>query len=166
MGLPTSDGRETLAEQLFREQASLARMDAALHEEMRRVADLQRRIAEPGEQLAADPSVSPAPILSVRVPNGPSDRDYQLSRCQGFAVEAPTGEVGVVSGVLFGTRLDCPDALEVQVGRLRRRVVVVPVGDVEQIWFDDQRLALARDPRRHPYRERVDRLAVRLRGCS
>jgi hypothetical protein len=166
LGHPGSEQRQTLEEQLFREQLSLSRMDAALHEQMRRVAELQRRLTESPDETAG-PSVTnvgSAPTAYVRAPDGSTDRDYWLSRCHGFHVETPTGEMGTVCGVRFGSRLDRPDLIEIVVGRLRKRLFVVPVEEIEEIWFDEQQLALSRDPRRHTYRDHFHQLVVRLRG--
>lgn len=60
-------------------------------------------------------------------------RDYWLMRCVGFHVDVGGRQAGVVSDVLFGSRLDCPDHLAVRAGLLGRRLVLVPVEEVEEI---------------------------------
>jgi hypothetical protein len=75
-----------------------------------------------------------------------SERDYLLTRCDGFSVEAPAGRyVGVVEGVRFGSRIDRPEQLEVAVGRLRQRLLLVPTDDVEYISHDQELIVLRRD---------------------
>jgi hypothetical protein len=44
------------------------------------------------------------------------DTDYWLCRCEGFAVEAPQGRLGIVEEVRFRSRLDRPDELLVRGG--------------------------------------------------
>ncbi len=61
------------------------------------------------------------------------DRDYWLMRCEGYRVQAGDARAGVVDEVRFGSRLDRPDLLAVRTGRLVRRVVLVPVEEVEEI---------------------------------
>ena len=170
-GIPTPDRDHllaTLAEQLTEERLSLARMEGALHDEMRRVEELQRRLAEShasgnGRAPSAEPPRASPPVLPVRAPGRP-DRNYQLSRCVGFRVESPAGEVGVVVGLRFGSLLDRPDLLEVCRGRWRRRSALVPVEAVERIRFEERRISLAGDVVRPPYRRLVHALVLGLRG--
>jgi hypothetical protein len=61
------------------------------------------------------------------------DRSYWLCRCEGFRVAAGARRIGVVDGVLFGSRLDRPDVLVVRRGRLRRHRFAVPVDGVQDI---------------------------------
>jgi hypothetical protein len=69
-----------------------------------------------------------------------------LTRCDGFLVEAPAGcSVGVVEGVRFGSRIDRPEQLEVAVGRIRPRLLLVPVDEVEYVSGEQQLIVLNRD---------------------
>jgi len=84
-------------------------------------------------------------VITVRS-KAPPDRDYWLTRCDGFAVEAPAGRhLGFVEGIRFGSRIDRPEQLEVAVGRVRRRLLLVPVDEVEYVSGDQQLIVLNRD---------------------
>jgi len=74
------------------------------------------------------------------------DQDYWLCRCEGFRVDAPTGRLGLVEAVRFGSRLDRPDELLVRGGVLRNRRLVVPVSDVQEVVPRQQRLVLRSAP--------------------
>jgi hypothetical protein len=70
----------------------------------------------------------------VRVIRAPGfDADYWHCRCQGFRVAVPSGARGIVEETRFGSRLDRPDVIAVRVGRLPRRLVLVPIEEVEEI---------------------------------
>jgi hypothetical protein len=71
------------------------------------------------------------------------DRSYWLCRCEGFDVATRERRIGVVEGVLFGSRLDRPDVLVVRRGRLRRHRFAVPVDGVEEISPDDAAVRVA-----------------------
>ncbi len=64
-------------------------------------------------------------------------RRYWLRNCQGFRVDGPTGKVGVVEDVLFGSDPAEPAALVVRAGLFGTRVEVVSVEDVADL--DPQR---------------------------
>ena len=66
-----------------------------------------------------------------------------------------------VTGLRFGTRIDRPDLLEIEVGRLRPKLLLVPVEEVEHISVDEERVLLSRDPRPHP--DLVHELLLRAR---
>ena len=70
------------------------------------------------------------------------DRDYWLCRCEGFRVDAPTGRLGLVEAVRFGSRLDRPDELLVRGGVLGNRRRVVAVSDVQEVIPRQQRIVL------------------------
>ena len=72
------------------------------------------------------------------------DHDYWLCRCEGFEVDGPTGRLGFVEAVRFGSRLDRPDELLVRAGVLGRRRLVVAVSDVQEVVPGQQRLVLSR----------------------
>lgn len=73
----------------------------------------------------------------------PFDRDYWLSHCEGFRVDFVDGVHGFVEEVRHALDPDRAPVLAVRVGRLGRRVVLVPVDDVafvvpraEHIWVE------------------------------
>ena len=59
-------------------------------------------------------------------------RDYWLHRCEGFRVESAGREMGTVHGLRFNGSIE-PDLLEVRTGLFGRRVVLIPVEQVEQL---------------------------------
>jgi hypothetical protein len=74
------------------------------------------------------------------------DRSYWLSRCEGFRVDSPRGRVGIVSELVFGSRLDQPDALVVRVGLLARRTILISTSEVAEIVPSEKRLRLEDQP--------------------
>ena len=71
--------------------------------------------------------------------------DYWLRRCQGFRVESPAGRIGTVQGVRFGSSSE-PDVLEVRAGLFGRRLLLVPVREVEEIISEQKRIILRASP--------------------
>jgi hypothetical protein len=67
--------------------------------------------------------------------------DYWLRRCEGFEVVSPAGKLGYVEEVRFGSRIDRPDFIAFR-SRLRRRLVVVPTSDIEEIAPERERITL------------------------
>lgn len=167
---------EALLTRLSEEQATLGRMEKELNEQVHRVAELKDQIDAVVDVLAArnieHPTRPPAmqsgedpadrPIVPLRPSQEALDRNYSLRRCEGFLVASPTGNVGVVEGVRFGSQLDRPDLLEVSIGHLQPELLLVPVEEVEHISFEEQRVVLVRDPR--PHRNLVHQLLPRLRA--
>jgi hypothetical protein len=100
------------------------------------------------------------PTVDPRPTQAQLDRDYLLCRCEGFAVESPSGHVGFVVGLRFRSRVDIPDLLEVSAGRLGRRMLLIPVTEVEMIDSEGQVVVLSADPL--PRRNRVPELVLRL----
>ena len=90
------------------------------------------------------------------------DRDYWLCRCEGFRVDAPTGRLGLVAAVRFGSRLDRPDQLLVRTGILGNHLLVIPVSDVDAVIPRQERLVLRRGPERATHR--LGRLRKRRSG--
>lgn len=148
-----AEWRETLrslASDLAAEQGELERVEAALREQHRRLARLERRLRAlagataagfgraPGEPTERGRSLSSYPVHSGDVPG----RAYSLTRCEGFRVDSPAGEVGFVEGLRFASRIDQPDLLEVRGGRFGRQVRLIPVEEVEEISIDDERLVV------------------------
>jgi hypothetical protein len=86
-------------------------------------------------------------MLTMQRPNVTTDsRAYWLARCEGFRVDSPSGRYGLVEAVMFRVRPDEPDALVVRVGVLGRRLVIVPIEDVQDIVPRRQRVLLERVP--------------------
>ncbi len=73
-------------------------------------------------------------------------REDLLTRCDGFDVEAPEGLVGFVEGLRFGSRIDCPDLLEVRGGRFGRQLLLVSVEEVDEVRLADRCVVLRSAP--------------------
>jgi hypothetical protein len=72
--------------------------------------------------------------------------DYWLRRCEGFRVEAPGGRIGQVKAIRFGSTAE-PEALEVRAGLLGRRVLLIPISEIEDVIPEERRLVLQPHPR-------------------
>jgi hypothetical protein len=84
------------------------------------------------------------------VPATWSAAQHVLMRCEGFAVQSASGrEIGVVTGLRFGIRIDRPDVLELDVGRFRERIVLVSVDEIETISAEQAKVVLRHDPLHH-----------------
>ena len=160
--------RYALAERLSEERIALSQIEAELREQMRRVSELEEQLTT-GDGLrspraASMPESRPSRrMLTLRATSPPPDRDYWLSRCEGFLVESPTGRcLGVVEGLRFDLRIDRPDLLEVEIGRLRRKSLLLPVDEVEYISGDEERIVLSHEPL--PHRDLAHELLTRVRG--
>ena len=103
-----------------------------------------------GHRLTVDPRPTQAELA----------RAYWLCRCEGFTVESPGGHVGFVEGLRFRSRVDLPDVLEVTAGRLGRKLLLIPISEVEEIESEERVLVLREDPL--PRRRRVPELVLRL----
>ena len=68
-------------------------------------------------------------------------RDYWLQRCEGFRVDAPSGRIGHVTGIRFGSSAE-PELLEVRAGLFGRRLLLIPVGQIEEIIPEQKRMLL------------------------
>jgi hypothetical protein len=99
-------------------------------------------------------------VVDPRPSRAELDRSYWLCRCEGFRVESPAGRVGFVEGLRFRSRIDLPDLLEVSAGRLGRRVLMIPVADVESVESGEELISLRADPIQR--RRRVPAVVVRL----
>lgn len=82
------------------------------------------------------PSPGPGPARSSY------DREYWLRRCEGFRVDSPGGRVGTVAELRFRSNAERPDALAVRTGWLRRRLLLVPVEQVEHVLPRQERIVL------------------------
>lgn len=76
------------------------------------------------------------------------DRNYWLSHCERFRVEArKKGRAGIVEHVRFQSRQDRPDVLAVRAGLFGRRILLIPVEEVEMVVPRQKRLLLRGEPR-------------------
>jgi hypothetical protein len=103
------------------------------------------------------------PTVELRRSPEPGQRDYELHRCHGFDVYSGEERLGVVEGVVYGSRFDRPDALEIRRGRFFRRPLLVPVEDVEAIEPDEAAVVI-RPSRASESRGRFSAAVARLRS--
>jgi hypothetical protein len=89
--------------------------------------------------------------------------DEWLRRCEGFRVDCPTGRVGIVVEVRFGSSIDRPDALVVRGRVLCKRVRIVSVSEVAEVVPGQERLVLRASPEQGG-RDRFARLRGYLAG--
>jgi hypothetical protein len=100
---------------------------------------LEQRVLElSGDSGEGVPEATPQtdlPTVELRNTGAPlaNDRSFWLAHCEEFEVFAGESPLGVVHGTRFRSRIDRPDLLEVRLGRRGRRIVLVPVEDVEAI---------------------------------
>jgi hypothetical protein len=162
--------------ELEAERVELAALHEELDLHLTRIAELERRLeglkgngsvretAETDETPAPLPPARARPTLphprsgsldddgggdgvSVRWAGATPDRRSRLlARCDGFDVEAPEGPVGFVEGLRFGSRIDCPDLLEVRGGRFGRQLLLVPIEEVDEIRLADRCVVLRSAP--------------------
>jgi hypothetical protein len=143
-------------EELGAERTELARLHRELDGHLAKIARLERRLEDltpeterdegsraPAKTLPDTHTISTEPGGS---PQSLSQRSYSLSRCEGFRVDAPSGPVGYVEGLRFISRIDRPDLLEVRGGRLGRRLLLIPIEQVEEIRVDEARLVVRTAP--------------------
>ena len=76
-----------------------------------------------------------------RIPSASFDRAYWLAHCEGFRVDTASGRLGFVTEIRSGDRPD-DGVLAVRAGVLGRRVVLVPLDEVEFIVPRAQRIWL------------------------
>jgi hypothetical protein len=165
------DALRALAARLGEEQAGLARIEAELHERAQRIAELERRLRAV-EHLTADVNSGQAEVAEDDHPRrrtidprhslATPQREYWLCRCEGFEVESPAGRIGVVDGLRFISRLDQPDLLEIRAGFLGRRLLLLPVDQVESISSGEERIVLRVAPQRNG--DHVSDLLGRMRS--
>jgi len=72
-------------------------------------------------------------------------REYWLHRCEGFRIESAGREVGSVRGLRFTGSIR-PGLLEVRTGLFGRRVLLIPVEQVDQIDPKARRIVLRPSP--------------------
>jgi hypothetical protein len=74
----------------------------------------------------------------------PACRD--LAICLGFQVDGPTGRVGTMVGIVWGSQADLPEAIEIRVGLFHRSVIVVPAEAVAAVNLSRKRVILNATP--------------------
>jgi len=134
------------------EQSELARLEEELQRQLAALRNSRSTRAIPAEAMI-EPSLTTPP-----------ERGFALCRCEGFQVDTPTGKVGLVEGLRYQSRIDQPDALEVRAGWLGRKLFLIPVDEVDQIFVDEGRLVVRMQPAlRHDV---FHELIARLRGAT
>jgi hypothetical protein len=165
----STEGSERLA-RLFQ----IGRAERTLHAE-KELAELMRRVRTLETELRAlrrldesDPyqaETSGISTVELRRPPEPGERDYELNRCQGFEVYAGQERLGIVEEILYRSRSDRPDVLEVRTGRYgRRHPRFVPVEDVEAIEPDEAAVIVREALRSSASRGRLAAAVARLRS--
>jgi hypothetical protein len=151
-------GRAERALQLENELAELMARVRTLETELRAL----RRLDDPDPCQA---EIGGTSTVELRRPPEPGERDYELHRCQGFEVYAGQERLGVVEGILYGSRSDRPDVLEVRTGRFsRNNPLFVPVEDVEAIEPDEAAVIVREALRSSASRSRLAAAVARLRS--
>ena len=151
-------GRAERTLQAEKELAELMAMVRTLETELRAL----RRLDEPDPYQAETSGMS---TVELRRPPEPGERDYELNRCQGFEVYAGQERLGVVEGILYGSRSDRPDLLEVRTGRFSRsNPLFVPVEDVEAIEPGQAAVIVREALRSSASRRRLAAAVARLRS--
>ena len=64
-----------------------------------------------------------------------------MHRCEGFRVESAGREIGTVHGLRFKGSIE-PDLLEVRSGLFGRRMLLIPVEQVEELVPTEKRVVL------------------------
>src|SRR6266567_1312073 len=100
--------------------------------------------------LTADRPTALEPIVARR-----RDGGYWLSHCEGFKVESPQGQVGVVESVVYAGNEPRPRYLAVASGRFVLHTELVPCGDVVSIDPRETRLTVRAGPARPSLRATV-----------
>jgi hypothetical protein len=149
------------AERALQLEKELAEVMARVHTLERELSAL-RRLDDPDVFQAETTRVS---TVELRRPPEPGQRDYELHRCQGFDVYAGQKRLGVVDGILYASRSDRPDVLEIRTGRFgRSHPLLVPVEDVEAIDPDEAAVIVREAPRSSASRSRLAAAVARLRS--
>jgi len=85
----------------------------------------------PRATLLALTADHPPPAQPINA--GGRGEDYWLGHCEGFKVQSPEGEVGVVESVVYAADAARPAYLAVTGGRLLLRTALVPCGEVVSV---------------------------------
>jgi hypothetical protein len=167
LGPDVARQRATLREKLTEAVAAVTQLETDLRQQRVIAAALKQELDALQTSDAADHGRragdgSRLPVVTVAPANW-SANAHLLSRCDGFAVETSAGRsVGVVDGVRFGRSIDRPDVLEVDTGRFREHILLVPVEDIERISAQEERVILTHDPIRR--RDLAHELSRRIRS--
>ena len=78
--------------------------------------------------LTADRASPTQPLAANR-----ADGEYWLGHCEGFTVQSPQGQVGVVESVVYAADAPRPAYLAVTSGWLRLHTALVPCGEVVSV---------------------------------
>jgi PRC-barrel domain len=148
-------GRAEPGAELERKLAELAAKIAVLEAELRALGGLDLTDA-------SGTKASELPMVELRRSPEPGERDYELHRCQGFDVYSGEERLGVVEGVVYGSRPDRPDVLEVRRGRFGPPLLV-PIEDVEAI-EPEEAAVVVRAGRAWASRRRLSAAVARLRS--
>jgi hypothetical protein len=127
------------AERAAELEAELGHLRAKLETVEDELLALRRQPGEPGIRPGERTDAVRADLPRVHLPR---ERDYRLSRCEGFAVRAGSRTIGVVEGVRYHSRTDRPDVLEVRGGGFGGRLLLVPVSDIESVDADEQQVVV------------------------
>ena len=136
---PRGSGGERLARALGLDSTAGQDVGSELEELRADVRRLEQRLLElSGDSGQTDAEVTPhadLPTVELRNTGAPlaNDRTFWLAHCEEFDVLAGESPLGVVHGTRFRSRIDRPDLLEIRIGRRGRRILLVPVEDVEAI---------------------------------
>jgi hypothetical protein len=155
---------EELESDLADERLELARMEQDLRTKALKVARSEERLEtlkesigrrQPRRRLPQQATAWAAPV--------PADRALALRQCEGFEVDSPDGRIGVVEGFRYHSGIEEPDELEVRAGWLGRRLLVIPVHEIEEIVVDEGRLVIrgVPAPRRDLWQGLLGHLGVR-----
>jgi hypothetical protein len=151
-------GRAERTLELEKELAELMARVRTLETELRTL----RQLDDPDPYQAETAGMA---TVQLRRPPEPGERDYELHRCQGYQVYAGQERLGVVEGILYGSRSDRPDVLEVRTGRYgRRHPLFVPVEDIEAIEPDEAAVIVRVALRSSASRGRIAAAVARLRS--
>jgi hypothetical protein len=141
----------------------LARMQDDLRRQALRVTRSEERLATLKASAGRRQPVGRTPrrATAYSAP-APPDRALALRQCEGFEVDSPSGRIGLVEGLRYHSGIDQPDELEVRAGWLGRRLLVIPVHDVEEILIDEGRLVVRETlvARRHVWQGILARLGA------
>src|SRR5438477_5546829 len=107
--------------------------------------------------LTADHPSPAQPITAAR-----GGGEYWLGHCEGFKVQSPEGEVGVVESVVYAADAGRPAYLAVTGGRLLLHTALVPCGEVVSIDARQTRLDVQARPARQSLRTAVANGARRV----
>lgn len=91
-----------------------------------------------------------------------ADGEYWLGHCEGFTVQSPQGQVGVVESVVYAADAPRPAYLAVTSGRLRLHTALVPCGEVVSVDARQTRLDVQARPARSSLRTMVAYTARRV----